>query len=660
MKEPVAEEAILLDIYPKMRDHRPYIELFFKTRDTRYIHLVDASIPSGPRSNVLNYMYANRLQQFAVTDISRENGQNGRLVFQNYGVARSEYLRSLLKIGAFDIEVYNPRVQGFPDPVLAKQSVIAIVLRVGDTTKVFYGRPEREAINIMGFVDSLHELGPDILFTHNGDGFDFPTLNGRIERLKLPEYFKYWGLIDERIHKIAERAKFSVRQKQRAWSIPGRQHVDLLHFVTNYLKGMDSHLTTAAELYGIELPHHKQEEFYRFVDEEKMDIIKEHCEADVNKTYNVGQNIFPALVMQAQMTYAPLWMISRRRPAAMIELVADKALLDSGFRLSDLPKERNLRVSRREREKLRRRRFASPEGKIAISGLYSGVEISDLGLEYIEAAMRVPGMGALRRSAEVLKEKVWETKEMPSKLHRRSAYFMLFELGRQLDNLVRDPHSFYYRSDVGQRYEQEITQRVDALRGAFGSDIVFLDERYMIARFPGSNDMALVGKDGFVGRQGGVIIGRIPRKKTEPEYVQFERRGFIKAFFQGDRQTALEIYSSGKLAIEGGVIRPSLLAIQIPLKSLSEEQSAMTITETDRIIDELRGRYADLRPKEIVYAFKTVDGWIDLSREEPNQADTHYYLQLLDAAISPFMKIDAGQQQTLQQFTQDSLEHFAQ
>ncbi len=123
-----------------------------------------------------------------------------------------------LKVLAFDIEVYckaKPDAQNDPiimvgistndfDKVITYKNVTADYIEVVDN----------EILMLKKFFDILLEYNPDILYTYNGDTFDFPYIYERAKKLKIS-------------HPVLDEIRIDRRGINDSSKIPGMVHIDL-------------------------------------------------------------------------------------------------------------------------------------------------------------------------------------------------------------------------------------------------------------------------------------------------------------------------------------------------------------------------------------------------------------------------------------------------
>lgn len=137
-------------------------------------------------------------------------------IIKNFQITKN--LNLSLKVLAFDIEVYckaKPDAQSDP--------IIMIGISTNDFDKVITYKKvaadyieivETETLMLKRFLDIILEYNPDIIYTYNGDTFDFPYIYERAKKLKIN-------------HPILNEIRIDKRGINDSSKIPGMVHVDL-------------------------------------------------------------------------------------------------------------------------------------------------------------------------------------------------------------------------------------------------------------------------------------------------------------------------------------------------------------------------------------------------------------------------------------------------
>ena len=137
-------------------------------------------------------------------------------IIKNFQITKN--LNLSIKVLAFDIEVYckaKPDAQSDP--------IIMIGISTNDFDKVITYKKvaadyieivENETLMLKKFLDIILEYNPDIIYTYNGDTFDFPYIYERAKKLKIN-------------HPILNELRIDKRGINDSSKIPGMVHVDL-------------------------------------------------------------------------------------------------------------------------------------------------------------------------------------------------------------------------------------------------------------------------------------------------------------------------------------------------------------------------------------------------------------------------------------------------
>jgi DNA polymerase I/DNA polymerase-2 len=191
-----------------------------------------------------------------------------------------------LRFLAFDIEVIDSQIimismvdnSGFSKVLTYKKSRGAEIV-------------ENEKEMLERFVEIINNRNPDVIFTFNGDMFDFEILRERADALKVPLMINR----DNTELRAVRRAHIS------ATRLTGRLHIDLFNFINNILSSqLQIEAVTlsdvAQELLGkskIELSFEELVEAWR---SGKIDNLVEYCMNDSKLTIELGQLLFPQIL----------------------------------------------------------------------------------------------------------------------------------------------------------------------------------------------------------------------------------------------------------------------------------------------------------------------------------------------------------------------------
>ena len=137
-------------------------------------------------------------------------------IIRNFQI--TDNLNLSIKVLAFDIEVY---CKAKPDP--QNDPIIMIGISTNDFDKVITYKKvtadyidivDNETLMLKKFLDILLKYNPDIIYTYNGDTFDFPYIYERAKKLKIN-------------HPILNEIRIDKRGINDSSKIPGMVHIDL-------------------------------------------------------------------------------------------------------------------------------------------------------------------------------------------------------------------------------------------------------------------------------------------------------------------------------------------------------------------------------------------------------------------------------------------------
>lgn len=294
----------------------------------------------------------------------------------------------LLSSCAFDIEVLNSSPEVFPkpenDPVIsisivdnkknkfvffladntdsiAKADKIAKERKDNQLSISFY-RNEADLIN--AFIFCLEKISPDIIFTYNGDGFDFEYLSKRYKRLTSKDL--YIGAREIRFHK----------QQNKRVSIDGIVHFDvyalmkLLNYlqVFNYpkldLKSIYSNITGKPKL---ALPPKEMIESY--FSGNYLKIIDYNLD-DVLATQELAKNYYSIPYEISKEIDVPLFDVLHSSAGVMVEKLFMKYFYNNRLLIPNKPREEE--VSERYRHTFEGAFVMSP-----VAGLHKNIAVVD-------------------------------------------------------------------------------------------------------------------------------------------------------------------------------------------------------------------------------------------------------------------------------------------
>ncbi|MEO2116793.1 MAG: DNA polymerase domain-containing protein [Methanocaldococcus sp.] len=264
-----------------------------------------------------------------------------------------------LKAVAFDMEVYNRDTEPNPerDPILMASFWDESGGKV--ITYKQFNHPnvevvENEKILIKKIIETLRQY--NIIYTYNGDNFDFPYLKARA---------KFYG-INVDLGREGEELKIKRGGIEYRSYIPGRVHIDLYPISRRLLRLTKYTLEDVVyNLFGIEklkIPHTKIVEYWANNDE----ILIEYSLQDAKYTYKVGNYFFPLEVMFSRIVNQTPFEITRMSSGQMVEYL----LMKNAF------KENMVVPNKPDEEEYKRRLLTTYEGgyvKEPEKGMYEDI-----------------------------------------------------------------------------------------------------------------------------------------------------------------------------------------------------------------------------------------------------------------------------------------------
>ncbi|MEM3405380.1 MAG: DNA-directed DNA polymerase [Candidatus Pacearchaeota archaeon] len=170
---------------------------------------------------------------------------------------------------------------------------------------VEYCRNEKEVIE--KFQDYVKKIDPDIITGYFSDGFDFPYLRTRAEKLK----------INFILSRDNSKVLFSGRTEKHS-KIKGRIHVDLLKFIETYYSQYLQSETLSLNEVSSELLGEKKLNFDKKNNINEKKLKKEdwedyfdYCLQDSLLTYKLFQKLWPDMLEFTRIIHEPLYNISR-------------------------------------------------------------------------------------------------------------------------------------------------------------------------------------------------------------------------------------------------------------------------------------------------------------------------------------------------------------
>ena len=217
-----------------------------------------------------------------------------------------------LRVLAFDCEMLSEF--GMADP--EKDPVIIIGVKMGDFEEIIHG-DEREVIS--RFVKLVRELDPDIIVGYNQDGFDWPYLKKRAEKLSV------------RLAIGRDGSELTFRGGRP--KITGRLNVDL-YDIAMRLDVKVKKLENVAEFLGrkVEIADIEAKDIYRKWSSGDYESVFRYSKQDIMNTYFIAEELLPMHYELSKMIRVPVDDITRMGRGRQV----DWLLLSEAYSLNEL------------------------------------------------------------------------------------------------------------------------------------------------------------------------------------------------------------------------------------------------------------------------------------------------------------------------------------
>jgi DNA polymerase I/DNA polymerase-2 len=201
-------------------------------------------------------------------------------------------------------------------------------------------KSEKEIIE--KFIEIVDREDPDFICSYNGDGFDFPRIKERADKLKLSLKL---GRDDSNLY-VVRRGRISSARTR------GRVHIDLFNFVSHILApSMRSEVLTldevAQELLGIGKKKLKYKEMVEIWTKKKeVEKIAEYCLRDSELTIKLSEHLLPQIFAISKLTGQLPFDASRYTYSQLVEAYfvrkafADKVLVPNRPKAEEIEKRR--------------------------------------------------------------------------------------------------------------------------------------------------------------------------------------------------------------------------------------------------------------------------------------------------------------------------------
>ena len=269
-----------------------------------------------------------------------------------------------LKTISFDMEVYCEGREPEPE----KNPILMTSFCSKDLKKVITYKPfEHEYVELVKDEEELIKRTIDILkdydiiYTYNGDNFDFPYLKRRAEHFGIDVSFD---------KQKKQKIKISRGGIHLRSYIPGKVHIDLYPIARRTLNLTKYKLEDVSyELFGV----HKLEVGHQNISNlwNKMDKnLVEYSFQDAYYTYKIGEYFLPLEVMFSRIVNQTLFEVSRMGNSQMVEYLLLKHSFNNNFLAPNKP-------SNREYQKRLRGYYEGGYVKEPIKGMHENIVSMD-------------------------------------------------------------------------------------------------------------------------------------------------------------------------------------------------------------------------------------------------------------------------------------------
>ncbi|WP_421078227.1 DNA-directed DNA polymerase [Methanothermococcus sp. Ax23] len=269
-----------------------------------------------------------------------------------------------LKTISFDMEVYCEGRE--PDP--EKNPILMTSFCSKDLKKVITYKPfEHEYVELVmdekelikRTIDILKDY--DIIYTYNGDNFDFPYLKRRAEHFGIDVSFD---------KQKKQKIKISRGGIHLRSYIPGKVHIDLYPIARRTLNLTKYKLEDVSyELFGVhklEVGHQNISNLWNNMDKN----LVEYSFQDAYYTYKIGEYFLPLEVMFSRIVNQTLFEVSRMGSSQMVEYLLLKHSFNNNFLAPNKP-------SNREYQKRLRGYYEGGYVKEPIKGMHENIVSMD-------------------------------------------------------------------------------------------------------------------------------------------------------------------------------------------------------------------------------------------------------------------------------------------
>ncbi|MFA5076857.1 MAG: DNA-directed DNA polymerase [Candidatus Micrarchaeia archaeon] len=265
------------------------------------------------------FMLDFNITPFAVLEYERE----GHEIKKFLEIHEDEKLEAKVRLKkmAFDIETYNPL--GAPREKKDPAIMVSYASDEGEKGVITYKKAGHDFVHVTadekgmidGFVKTLAQIDPDILYGYNSANFDLPYLQARASALKT----QFIVGRDRRGFKPLRKGMINGAK------IGGRMHIDLYPAIRFFgfiglIKAQEFTLEKIyAEVTGKKKKMVKRLEIWDVWDKNELDELAEYSLGDSEVTLELGENVLPLLMELSKLTRMPLFDTSLATSGQLVE-----------------------------------------------------------------------------------------------------------------------------------------------------------------------------------------------------------------------------------------------------------------------------------------------------------------------------------------------------
>lgn len=263
---------------PKLRE---YFSQFGDVREAdipfAYRYLIDRDLACMDGIEIEGREIEGKIRSYEIEEVRRKN----RIEFPD------------LKLLVFDCEMLSSF--GMPDP--ERDPIIVIAVKTDEDREVILTGSEREIIS--DFVGLIKDFDPDIIVGYNQDGFDWPYIRKRSEKLKIKLNI---GRDNSNLVFRGGRPK-----------ITGRLNVDLYDIAVRIADIKIKKLENVAEFLGtkIEIADIQAKDIYRYWTNGERERVLRYAKQDVINTYLIAKELLPMHYELSKMIRLPVDDVTR-------------------------------------------------------------------------------------------------------------------------------------------------------------------------------------------------------------------------------------------------------------------------------------------------------------------------------------------------------------